>query len=210
MLGNAGSGFGWDDVNKCVTCDTDVWNDWVKGHKDVVGLRKFFPHFDELAIIFGKDRVTEDGAEASTDAVENIEVEEAIAKASSEAYNAMNVGNDDDFLFNEVNLENFEDLVFFSNIGNTKSSTSATRRPTMQSEKEEISKLATCFQHLADNAKRKMQLYDVIAAIQGLTDEDALKAGAIISTDVDKTNYFFSISDRMKKLYVQGLLSGSI
>ncbi|XVF78399.1 hypothetical protein PTKIN_Ptkin14bG0129000 [Pterospermum kingtungense] len=76
--------------------------------------------------------------------------------------------------------------------------------------KEEIGKLASCFQHLADNAKRKMQVYDVIAAIEGLTDEDALKAIAIISTDTDKTNVLFSIPDRMKKLYVQQLLNGSM
>ena len=30
-----------------------------------------------------------------------------------------------------------------------------------------------------------MQVYDVITAIEGLTDEDALKVGAIISTDVE-------------------------
>ena len=30
MLGHASSGFGWDDVNKCVTCELDVWNGWVK------------------------------------------------------------------------------------------------------------------------------------------------------------------------------------
>ncbi|XVE78958.1 hypothetical protein DITRI_Ditri14bG0020100 [Diplodiscus trichospermus] len=238
MLGNVGYGFGLDDVNKCVTCDIDE-------HKDATGLRnKHFPHFDELAIIFGKDRATGDEVEVSAEAVENIEVEEAAVKAALEAYNAMNVGNDDDGLFNEVNLENFEDSVFFGNTGNAESSTGATRRPAMQSEtnvvrkkrkikkgngtddaflknmaklgdvcegaKEEIGKLATCFQHLVDNAKRKMQLYDVIVAIKGLTDENALKVGAIISTDIDKTNYFFSIPDRMKKLYVQGLLSGSI
>ena len=55
-----------------------------------------------------------------------------------------------------------------------------------------------------------MQVYDVIVEIESLTDEDALNAGAIISTDVDKTNYFLSIPDRMKKLYVQGLLGGSM
>ena len=56
---------------------------------------------------------------------------------------------------------------------------------------EKIGKLATCFQHLTDNVKMKMQVYDVIIVIEGLIDEDALKAGAIISIDVDKTNYFF-------------------
>ena len=79
-----------------------------------------------------------------------------------------------------------------------------------KSAKEEIGKLAICFQHLADNVKRKMQVYDVIAVIEGLTNEDALRVGAIIFINVDKINYFFSIPDRMKKLYVQGLLSGSM
>ena len=68
--------------------------------------------------------------------------------------------------------------------------------------KEEIGKLANCFQHLVDNVKRKMQVYDIITAIEGLTEEDALKASAIISTDVDKTIYFFLIPDSIKKLYV--------
>ena len=73
---------------------------------------------------------------------------------------------------------------------------------------EEIGKLATCFQHLANNVKRKMQVYDVIATIEGLTYKDAFRVDAIISTDVDKTNYFFSISNHIKKFYVQGLLRG--
>ena len=30
MLGHAGSGFDWDNVNKCVTCELDVWNGWIK------------------------------------------------------------------------------------------------------------------------------------------------------------------------------------
>ena len=68
---------------------------------------------------------------------------------------------------------------------------------------EEIGKLVTCFQHLADNVKRNMHVYDVIATIEGLIDEDALKAGVIIFTNVDKINYFFSIPDRMKKLCVE-------
>ncbi|XVF46073.1 hypothetical protein PTKIN_Ptkin02bG0258700 [Pterospermum kingtungense] len=93
MLGNTGSGFGWDDVNKCVICDLSVWNEWIKGHKDAAGLRnKPFPHYDELGIIFGKDRATREGAEAPGDAVENIQVEEATEKATSEAYDVMNNG----------------------------------------------------------------------------------------------------------------------
>ncbi|XVE60334.1 hypothetical protein DITRI_Ditri05aG0120700 [Diplodiscus trichospermus] len=141
MLGNAGSRFGWDDVNKCVTCDIDVWNGWVKGYKDVASLRnKPFPHFDELAIIFGKDIAIGDGAETSTNGVENIELEEATVKAALEVYNAMNVDEDANGIFNGVNLESFQESVFFSNTGNTESSTGATRKPAMQSKTEVVRK----------------------------------------------------------------------
>ena len=30
MLGHADFGFGWDDINKCVTYDLNVWNGWAK------------------------------------------------------------------------------------------------------------------------------------------------------------------------------------
>ena len=151
--------------------------------KMLQGLRnKHFLDLDELAIIFGRDRATGEGVEAPVDAVENIEAEEATAKAASEAYNAINVSEDDEGFFNEVNLENIQESIPFSNIGNSDSSISAARRPKVQGEsemakkkqktkkgnetdetffkniaklgeiyegtKEEIGKLANCFQHL--------------------------------------------------------------
>ena len=30
MLSSVASGFGWDDINKCVTCDIEVRNRWLK------------------------------------------------------------------------------------------------------------------------------------------------------------------------------------
>ena len=79
----------------------------MQGHKDAACLRnKLVPHFDELIIIFGRDRATGERVKAPADAVENIEVEEVVAKANLEVYNAMNVGEDDDGFFNEVDLEN--------------------------------------------------------------------------------------------------------
>ena len=102
----------------------------MQGHKDVVGLRnKPFPHFDELTIIFGRDRATGERVEAPADAVENIEVEEATIKVAFEAYNAINVSEDDEGFFNEVNLENIQELVPFSNISNNDSSIGIAKRP---------------------------------------------------------------------------------
>ncbi|XP_021297360.1 uncharacterized protein LOC110426475 [Herrania umbratica] len=90
MLGHFAFGFGWDDMNKCVTCEVGVWNGWVKGHLATAGLKnKLFVHFDKLAIIFGKDRATKERVEALTNAVENIESEEVAARATSDAFNGL-------------------------------------------------------------------------------------------------------------------------
>ena len=37
---------------------------------------KPFPHFNDLAIVFGRDRATRAGAETPADAVEEVEMEE--------------------------------------------------------------------------------------------------------------------------------------
>ncbi|KAH7668927.1 hypothetical protein IHE45_11G042400 [Dioscorea alata] len=75
---NAASGFGWDDVNKCVTCDIEVWNGWVKSHPGTVGLKnKPFPYLDQLGHLFGKDRATGAAAEGPAEVVENMQAEKA-------------------------------------------------------------------------------------------------------------------------------------
>ncbi|KAH7653321.1 hypothetical protein IHE45_19G073500 [Dioscorea alata] len=72
------SQFKWDDVNKCVTCDIEVLNGWVKSHPGVRGLRnKPFPYLDQLGHMFGKDRATKASVEGPDEAVENMQEEEA-------------------------------------------------------------------------------------------------------------------------------------
>ncbi|KAF7812456.1 protein ANTAGONIST OF LIKE HETEROCHROMATIN PROTEIN 1-like [Senna tora] len=91
----AASGFGWNDKDKCVVVDKDVFDDWTKVHKNAIGLRnKEFPHFDDLTSIFGNDRATGVGAEPPADAVEEIEKEETLIE--QETMNTSNdIGQDD-------------------------------------------------------------------------------------------------------------------
>ncbi|XP_059592883.1 extracellular ribonuclease LE [Vitis vinifera] len=49
-----------------------------KGHKDANGLRlKPFPHFDDLSLVFGKDRANGKGAMSATDILEELDQVEA-------------------------------------------------------------------------------------------------------------------------------------
>ncbi|KAI8523415.1 hypothetical protein RHMOL_Rhmol13G0071600 [Rhododendron molle] len=59
------SGFGWDDVNKRIVVEKDVWENYEKAHpkkaKNLYG--KTFPYFDDWQFMFGKDRATGAGVE---------------------------------------------------------------------------------------------------------------------------------------------------
>ncbi|KAG6489242.1 hypothetical protein ZIOFF_050511 [Zingiber officinale] len=70
---NHSSGFGWNDVEKCIITTKDVFDEWVKSHPAAIGLRnKEFPHLDDLMFVWGKDRATGANAETPSDAVEEI------------------------------------------------------------------------------------------------------------------------------------------
>ncbi|KAL9454787.1 hypothetical protein AB3S75_010231 [Citrus x aurantiifolia] len=63
------SGFGWNDVIKCVEVDSDeVWKSYVESHKEAINWRnKSFPYYERLANIFGKDCATGRSAETPID-----------------------------------------------------------------------------------------------------------------------------------------------
>ncbi|CAO2842014.1 unnamed protein product [Amaranthus hypochondriacus] len=53
------SEFGWDDNHKMVTGDRKLFDDWAKSHKDARGMfRKSFSFYDDLELIYSKDKAT--------------------------------------------------------------------------------------------------------------------------------------------------------
>ncbi|XP_062075003.1 uncharacterized protein LOC133779011 [Humulus lupulus] len=188
MLGPNASGFGWNEVDKCVVAEKSVFDEWVKSHPTARGLRnKSFPHYDDLGQVFGKDRATGQGAMGFYEIVEEIETE------------IMNDQNDDFDPFNPL-----DELLGNTSCTNTPTSTTQigkrgkkrarTEDPlidvltdtvkqftTLQAKNGgNMKRLADCFQFEADGAARRMSVFDELKKVDGLTNEQRVTCGRIL------------------------------
>ncbi|XLT02865.1 hypothetical protein HN51_052216 [Arachis hypogaea] len=76
MMGTAGNGFGWNDKDKMIVVERQIFNEWKSSHPNANGLyNKPFPHFEELGIAFGRDRAQGGNAENVIQAVATMEAE---------------------------------------------------------------------------------------------------------------------------------------
>ncbi|XLR57811.1 hypothetical protein S83_008483, partial [Arachis hypogaea] len=76
MMGTVGSRFGWDDKDKMIVVERQIFNEWKSSHPNANGLyNKSFPHFEELGITFGKYRAQGGNAKNITQVVATMEAE---------------------------------------------------------------------------------------------------------------------------------------
>ena len=81
--------------------------------------------------------------------------------------------------------------------------------------------MATCLKALANDVLRKAKdtekltsmeawLYETISSIDGLTSEEIVNAGSIVTLDIRKIDYLFSISDEFKAICIRYMLARTI
>ncbi|KAL5540810.1 hypothetical protein UlMin_042251 [Ulmus minor] len=74
LIGPNCSGFGWDSDRKIVTAEKRIWDAYLQSHKDIALYKtKAFPFYDELCLVFGKDRATSKDAKNIVDVAEEIQ-----------------------------------------------------------------------------------------------------------------------------------------
>ncbi|OMP12795.1 hypothetical protein COLO4_02749 [Corchorus olitorius] len=72
---------------------------------------------------------------------------------------------------------------------------------------QRIGQFANCFQFLADQHQVRLMVFPEIQKLEGLTIEQQLKAGDILSNDLGKLQYFMTLPDDYKRAYIAMLLS---
>ncbi|XVF71552.1 hypothetical protein PTKIN_Ptkin12aG0047200 [Pterospermum kingtungense] len=204
-----GSGFGWNNVDKCVTASKDVFDDWVRTHSNAKGMRnKAFPHYDDFAIIFGKDRATGAGAETAADAVEQLD-EEADEADFEETMN-------NDFQTGEKG-QTMDDIE--GSTGSISTRTRSTKRArifdgTNDLLVEEFRKFNTTYvesmQEMRLFYKKQVEGTNRRFALPAALDEleqyfsidELVKVGAYISGDIHKVDFFFVLGDESIKGHI--------
>ncbi|KAL4038216.1 hypothetical protein IC575_001824 [Cucumis melo] len=72
MRGPACSGFGWNDEEKRIIAEKELFDNWVRSHPVAKGLlNKPFAYYNELTYVFGRDRATSRFAETFADVGSN-------------------------------------------------------------------------------------------------------------------------------------------
>ncbi|XP_016692574.1 uncharacterized protein At2g29880 isoform X3 [Gossypium hirsutum] len=88
LSGKNTSDFGWDEHKQLVVAEDVVWNSYINSHKEAGQFKHHsFPYYDQLTVIYAKDRATGKDAQTATDVIEEIDVEDVATTNTHEERN---------------------------------------------------------------------------------------------------------------------------
>ncbi|KAG6489560.1 hypothetical protein ZIOFF_050835 [Zingiber officinale] len=216
---NHSSGFGWNDVKKCIITTKDVFDDWVKSHPAAIGLRnKEFPHLDDLMFVWGKDHATGANAETPADAVKEINLcDEEVDTSNAEIFAECYKGEESNDANQAIRKsETLDSLIYPSN-----------KKPTTRKRKgkaddalddlvgeihkyvivvteanEEMKGISTYFKKQTESGDRKMKIYDELIELSEFSEQEIMDVGEHILKDEHKIDNFFALPKAFRRNYV--------
>ncbi|TXG62851.1 hypothetical protein EZV62_009845 [Acer yangbiense] len=189
------SGFGWDTERKTVTAEKPVWDAYIQSHKEAAPFKlKSFPYYDELSMIFGKDRATGQHAETPAD------VEEQLQNEGGD-YNPDDYASTEDV--NNASDNNVD--IHSGDLAAALTESTMTLAAVIEKSSARLSKAI-----VEDLNDKHMQLGEELSRTTTLTIMDRHKVYRLIVQDNALVSYFFSLPDELKDDWAKGILAGTI
>ncbi|XP_042454902.1 uncharacterized protein LOC122038973 [Zingiber officinale] len=216
---NRSSGFGWNDVVKCIITTKDVFNDWVKRHPTTIGLRnKEFPYHDDLMFVWGKDHATGANAETPVDAVEEINLcDEEFDTFNAETHAECYKGEES----NDVNQAIRKSETPDSSICPSNKKLTTRKRKgkiddvlgdlvgeihkyviVVNEANEEMKGISTYFKKQTESSDRKMKIYDELIELSEFSGQEIMDVGEYILKDEYNVENFFALPKTFRRNYV--------
>ncbi|XP_024977604.1 uncharacterized protein At2g29880-like [Cynara cardunculus var. scolymus] len=203
-------GFGYDSVKHCVVAEDQVWEAYLQVHKRAGKWKnKPYPFYEDLCIIFGKDRATGNRARDFVEAEQEMRIEDQTQHMNDESDDVMATSN---VQGGNANMQSEE--------------TSTVRRkkrkrrvdPMADGFSNAVSKLGETLEKMVNKLNRGVEREDEldkkrsmitseISKMQTLAQRVKFKANSLIRDDPEKVNTFWDLQEADREAYVDWVLN---
>ncbi|KAL6225207.1 hypothetical protein ACLB2K_004058 [Fragaria x ananassa] len=206
MIANS-SGFSWDHENKMIICEKQVFDDWVKIHKDAKTLRlKPFIHYDSLVEAFGKDRANGLGAEGPAEVVEDLNNNNEFVDLEGDGLCENVVPTSDTRTPSGPSSTRTKKRpidVYAQCLGDMAS----TLRPFVDVTKTHLETMKEVLLNDHTTSTKRGKLVEELMKVEGMNDYDVFDTAAKIIGDDSKIELLFSLPDNLKRQWIYKILN---